>query len=96
MKNVKVQTPTGDMLVNQLRTGSLDAIIAYISNATEAADELEAIAIDIPCALATQPLGVGKNSAHKHLVGRLVKMLRSAESREQFESHGFRWQATAP
>src|SRR5262245_16793018 len=33
MKNVVVQTPTGDMLVNQLRTGSLDAVIAYVSNA---------------------------------------------------------------
>src|SRR6185295_9603382 len=32
MKNVVVQTPTGDMLVNQLRTGSLDAAIAYVSN----------------------------------------------------------------
>ena len=50
MKNVKVQSPTGDMLVNQLRTGSLDAVVAYVSNAVPAADQLEAIAIDIPCA----------------------------------------------
>src|SRR5207247_1176683 len=48
MKNVKVQSPTGDLLVNQLRTKSLDAVIAYISNAAEAGDELEAIKIDIP------------------------------------------------
>ena len=33
MKNVKVQSPTGDLLVNQLLTGSLDAVVAYISNA---------------------------------------------------------------
>ncbi len=45
MKNVAVQSPTGDMLVNQLRTGSLDAVVVYISNATYAGDEVEAIGI---------------------------------------------------
>ncbi len=33
MENVTVQTPTGDMLVNQMRTGSLDAAVVYLSNA---------------------------------------------------------------
>src|SRR5439155_10656852 len=60
MKNVVVQSPTGDFLVNQLRTGSLDAVIAYISNATASGDKLEAIRIDIPCALAPQPSAVSK------------------------------------
>src|SRR5678809_954739 len=60
MKNVGVQSPTGDMLVNQLRTGSLDAVVAYVSNATASGDKLEAIRIDIPCALATQPFAVGR------------------------------------
>src|SRR5262249_50084523 len=32
MKNVKVQSPTGDMLVNQMLTGSLDAVVVYGSN----------------------------------------------------------------
>lgn len=96
MNNVKVQTPTGDMLVNQLRTGSLDAVVAYISNATEAADELEPIAIDIPCALAVQPLAVARESSHKHLARRLVAALRSAESQKQFESSGFHWREKAP
>ena len=69
MKNVAVQSPTGDMLVNQLRTGSLDAVVAYISNATYAGDDVEAIAIDIPCAVAVQPIAVGKDSQHKQLSG---------------------------
>jgi molybdate transport system substrate-binding protein len=51
-KNVAVESPTGDLLVNQLLTGSLDAIVAYVSNATGHADELKAIKIDIPCAIA--------------------------------------------
>ena len=43
MKNVVVQSPTGDMLVNQMLTGSLDACVAYISNAAGNKDRLEAI-----------------------------------------------------
>lgn len=91
MKNVKVQVPTGDMLVNQLRTGSLDAIVAYVSNAVPAADQLEAIAIDIPCALAVQPIASGKDSKYRHLTGRLTAALRSAESHSRFEANGFHW-----
>jgi molybdate transport system substrate-binding protein len=91
MNNVKVQSPTGDMLVNQLRTKSLDAVIAYVSNATEAADELDAIRIDIPCAVAVQPFAVSKDSPHRQLTQRLLNAIRSAESRDRFESYGFHW-----
>lgn len=91
MKNVVVQSPTGDMLVNQMRTGSLDAAIAYISNAAGSADVLEAIPIDIPCAFAEQPFAVGKQSKYPHLTGRLLDAIRSAESRERFEAFGFTW-----
>jgi molybdenum ABC transporter molybdate-binding protein len=93
MPNIKVQSPTGDMLVNQLRTGSLDAVVAYRSNAAEAGDELEAIRIDIPCAHALQPFAVGKDSPHKQLVGRLLAAIRSRQSRERFESLRFHWEA---
>lgn len=93
MKNVVVQTPTGDMLVNQLRTGSLDAVIAYVSNAVSAADVLEAHPIDIPCALAVQPVAVGKEAKGKQIAGRLIEALKSAESRARFEAEGFRWRA---
>ncbi|HEV8293350.1 MAG TPA: substrate-binding domain-containing protein, partial [Tepidisphaeraceae bacterium] len=91
MKNVGVQSPTGDFLVNQLRTGSLDAVIAYISNATASGDKLEAIRIDIPCAIATQPIAVGKESANKQLAGRLLETIKSAESKERFLENGFYW-----
>jgi molybdenum ABC transporter molybdate-binding protein len=91
MKNVKVQTPTGDMLVNQMRTGSLDAVIVYVSNAADAKDELEAIKVDVPCALATQPVAVGKTSDHKYLTERLLAALRTKESRQRFEALGFQW-----
>jgi molybdate transport system substrate-binding protein len=93
MKNVAVQTPTGDMLVNQMRTGSLDAVVAYISNAISAADVLEAIAIDVPCALAIQPVGVSGESKRKQIASRLIEALKSSESRERFQAEGFRWKA---
>jgi molybdenum ABC transporter molybdate-binding protein len=91
MKNVKVQTPTGDMLVNQMRTGSLDAAIAYISNAAGSADVLEAIPVDIPCAFAEQPFAVSKTTEFKYLTSRLLEAIRRAESRERFEAFGFTW-----
>jgi molybdenum ABC transporter molybdate-binding protein len=93
MKNVKVQTPTGDMLVNQLRAGSLDAVVAYVSNAVPAAGQLEAIAIDVPCALAVQPVAAARESDHKQLAGRLIAAIRSSDSRGRFEANGFRWGA---
>jgi molybdenum ABC transporter molybdate-binding protein len=92
MANVTVQTPTGDMLVNQMRTGSLDAAVAYLSNAAGAADFLDAIRIQgIPCSIATQPFAVAKNSAHKQLTTRLLEAIRAQQSRERFTSEGFRW-----
>lgn len=91
-KNIKVRSPTGDMLVNQLRTKSLDAVIAYISN-TAGLDDIEAFSIEgIPCAVAVQPMAVGKNSPHQQLANRLLDALRSAQSKKQFESYGFKWQ----
>lgn len=92
MKNVVVQTPTGDMLVNQMRSGSLDAAVAYISNAAGAADFLDAIRIQgIPCSVATQPFAVAKDSVHKRLAERLLSAIRAESSHRRFTSEGFRW-----
>ena len=92
MKNVVVQTPTGDMLVNQMRSGSLDAAVAYLSNAAGSADFLDAVRIHgIPCSVATQPYAVAENSAHKQLAQRLLSAIRAKSSQERFASEGFRW-----
>ena len=45
MENVTVQTPTGDMLVNQMRAGSLDAAVVYLSNTAGSGDFLDAVRI---------------------------------------------------
>jgi molybdate transport system substrate-binding protein len=94
MQNVTVQTPTGDMLVNQMRAGSLDAAVAYLSNAAGSAEFLDAIRItNIPCSVATQPYGVSQTSQFPRLAARLQERLKSAESRDLFESQGFVWKA---
>lgn len=96
MENVKVQTPTGDMLVNQLRTESLDAAVAYLSNAAGSADFLDAIEIvGIPCSTAVQPWAVAKNSPYPRLADRLFAKISSIESKETFEAEGFVWNIEA-
>ncbi len=94
MENVKTQLPTGDLLVNELRLKALDAVIAYISNAAEAGDSLIAYEVKMNCALAVQPIAVGKTSDHKHLTQRLLDALQTRESQAQFEKLGFKWKAT--
>ena len=93
MSNVKVQTPTGDMLVNQLQTKSLDAAVAYLSNAAGAAEYVDAYRIDgLPCSIATQPWAVSKDSKYPQLASRLFEQICSTESRETFAAEGFQWQ----
>jgi molybdate transport system substrate-binding protein len=92
-QNVAVESPTGDFLVNQLRAKSLDAAIAYISNAAGSANELEAIAIDISCAIAAQPLAPARDTKYPQLTARLIAALKSTQSKERFELNGFRWTA---
>ena len=94
MKNVVVQTPTGDMLVNQMRSGSLDAAVAYLSNAAGAAKDLDAIRIQgLACAIAIQPFGIARDSVNKQLAERLLSTIRTEQSQEKFTSEGFRWVA---
>lgn len=93
MANVTVQTPSGDMLVNQMQTGSLDAAVAYLSNAAGAAEFLDAIQIQgIPCSVATQPIAISPDSPNRQTASRLFQTLFSADSQETFEAEGFRWQ----
>jgi hypothetical protein len=83
------------LLVHQLRAASLDAIIAYISNAKPAADELEAIPIDIPCAVAVQPVAMSKEARYPRLTQRLMVNLRSEQSEKHFVDNGFTWKKAA-
>jgi len=91
MSNVTVEVPAGDMLVNQMRAGSLDAAVVYLSNAAGAADILDAIQIQgIACSVAVQPWAVYRDSKYPQTASRLFKAIRSAEGRLDFEAEGFR------
>ncbi|MGE3805033.1 MAG: molybdate ABC transporter substrate-binding protein [Gemmataceae bacterium] len=88
---VAVNTPTGDLLVNQLRAGNLDAVIACKSNAKKAAADVDVVRIGLPDAVAVQPFAIGKDSKHKQLTARLLDALRTPRSRSRFEDTGFEW-----
>ncbi|MCX5661125.1 MAG: molybdate ABC transporter substrate-binding protein [Planctomycetota bacterium] len=90
-KNVVVTTPTADMLVAQLRTGSLDAAVVYKANTVGQAENLDVLPIADELAEAKQSVAVGKNSDHKQLADRLSQALRSVESRDRYQAAGFQW-----
>ena len=89
--NMKVESPTGDFLVNQLRTGSLDVIIACRSNLGSVHEYLDGVKIEHPMAHMVQPYAVGKDTRYPQLMTRLRDVIVSAESRQRFESVGFGW-----
>jgi ABC-type molybdate transport system substrate-binding protein len=96
MENVTVQTPTGDMLVNQMRSGSLDAAVVYLSNAAGSGEYLDAVRIQgLQCSVATQPYAVAPQSANARTAERLFEHISSAESRESFAAEGFGWKLSS-
>jgi len=97
--NLKMDSPTGDFLVNQIKTGSLDAVIVYKSNALAASstvEDVDIIEIARPDAVAHQPYAVAKNTQHRELLKRFFAATVSAEGKEKFIKHGFRWELAEP
>ncbi|MCH2059718.1 MAG: molybdate ABC transporter substrate-binding protein [Verrucomicrobiales bacterium] len=92
--NKKLDSATGDFLVNQLRAGSLDAVIVYRSNARanpSTLNDAHIVEIDSEMAVALQPFAVGVDSDHKHLTERLFKAMVDSQGRKQFLKYGFQW-----
>lgn len=90
--NVRSRTPTADLLVTQLDTGSLDAVVVYRANATAVLERHTALPINLPEARAVQPFAVAKQAQHPQLAQRLLKALEGAASRQRYVAAGF----TAP
>ncbi|MGB0583284.1 MAG: substrate-binding domain-containing protein, partial [Limisphaerales bacterium] len=88
-KNVVVEVPTADFLVNQMRAGALEAAIVYKVNYQLQADHLEFISIDHDGAKAVQPFSVRGDSKNRQLAGRLLEHLLN--NRKSFEDTGFTW-----
>lgn len=91
--NLKLESATGDFLVNQIRTGSLDAVVVYVSNLSEVRSHLDFVPIDLPGANAVQPFAVGRASKHRLLMERLFEAIAASSSRDHFRSLGFEWKA---
>ncbi|MCM4151038.1 molybdate ABC transporter substrate-binding protein [Arenibacter sp. N53] len=91
-KNVRSQTPTADLLVNQIRTGSLDAVVVYEANIAQVRDKLDMVELTEKEASALQNFGISVNSNHQYLLKRLLKSITSTASREQYLKNGFHWE----
>ena len=88
-KNVVVEVPTADFLVNQMRSGSLDAIVVYEVNVAPHPEHFDLIPLPEEFSKAVQPFAVRADSPNARLAGRLLGFLRSRS--EAFEAAGFRW-----
>ena len=88
-KNVVVETPTADLLVNQMRVGALDAAIVYRVNFQPSAEHLDYLAIQHEGAKAMQPFSVRPSSPNARLGQRLLEFLKA--NRHEFVQAGFSW-----
>jgi molybdenum ABC transporter molybdate-binding protein len=89
MKNVAVQVPTADFLVNQMRAGALDAAIVYQVNVQQVSQHFDVVPLPADKARAVQPFAVCHDSPNKHLSHRLLAYLKA--HKESFEDAGFVW-----
>jgi ABC-type molybdate transport system substrate-binding protein len=92
-KNIVEQAPSGDLLVVQLRVGSLDAVVCYQSNVTPFTQDIDAIPVTgIPCAAPEQPIAIRKDCRFPQSARRLWLALQTPASRQRFEELGFGWE----
>jgi len=88
-RNVRAEVPTADLLINQIRTGSLDAVVVYKVNYKLAEEHLDFIEINHEGARAVQPFAVRVDSPRKLLGERLLAFMQ--KNRARFEASGFIW-----
>ena len=97
VENRKLDAATGDFLVNQIRAGSLDAVVVYRSNAmsnpANLTEHLDIVNIDMPGSVAVQPIGVALDTEYPHLARRFQDAVLSSAARDEFLTNGFRWLA---
>jgi molybdate transport system substrate-binding protein len=90
--NVRVQTPTAYLLVNQLRTGSLDAVVVYEANVAQIKNKIDIVRLTQKEAMALQNFGVSLKSNNRYLTKRLLKTITDEKSKEVFLDNGFTWE----
>ncbi len=90
-KNIYSQTPTADLLVNQIRTSSLDAVIVYEANLSQVKDKLTMVQVDDKDAMAIQNIGLGAKTDYPFLTTRLFNALLDNDSKQKYLKNGFHW-----
>lgn len=93
-RNVAVEVPTADFLINQMRAGALDAAIVYRVNYQLQQKHLDFIRIKHEGARAVQPFSVRRDSPNRQLAGRLLDYLKA--HRKDFTDSGFIWRGDEP
>ena len=93
-KNVVVEVPTADFLINQMRAGGLEAAVVYRVNAAPQSEHIEFFPIKHEGARAIQPFAVRERSPNRHLARRLLDLLKA--NRGEFEAAGFQWRGNEP
>ncbi|NDB77419.1 MAG: hypothetical protein EB141_17550, partial [Verrucomicrobia bacterium] len=93
-KNVVVEVPTADFLINQMRAGGLEAAVVYRVNAAPQTEHLEFFPIKHEGARAIQPFAVRERSPNRQLARRLLDTLKA--NRGEFEAAGFQWRGNEP
>ena len=91
VENIYSQTPTADLLVNQIRTSSLDAVIVYEANLSQVKDKLTMVQVEDKDAMAIQNIGLGVNSDYPFLTTRLFNALMNDDSKQKYLDNGFQW-----
>ncbi len=95
-----VHADAGQVLIKQMRSGELDAAIVYRSNLLGNWKNLEkyldVVELNLPEAVAIQACAVAKDSAQRHLMGRLLEAILSPSTKERFCALGFQWIAEDP
>jgi molybdenum ABC transporter molybdate-binding protein len=93
-RNVRLEVPTADFLVNEMRAGALDAVIVYRVNYQLQEEHLELLPIRHEGARAVQPFSVREDSERRQLAGRLLECFK--RHRERFTGAGFTWLGDKP
>ncbi len=76
-------------LIPDVVAGTVDAVLAYATDARNESNRIESIEVESKTAMAIQPFTVARSSRNKQLARRLFAAI--AESQSSFEAAGFRW-----
>ena len=91
---VVVEKPSSSLLIPDVASGHVDAVIAYESDALPNLDRVDVIHLDSSFNRAVQPFSIARNSDHKQLMRRLLHYI--SQHAADFEKAGFHFRLQAP